>query len=159
MHVAAAVELRDRLGGELISEITPGCCGVVWCSWWTVSQRKVILDQHLDIPEAGINKVPRQDRKAALPGSLLGGRSTTASSVEHLLQQLLRQRLRRHSANTCSGRPDERHVESPRQHEHSRAGGGISVAARDSCGSPSDRGNRARQRGANPPRYIEIGFC
>jgi hypothetical protein len=23
------------------------------------------------------------------------------------------------------------------------------VAARDSCGSPSDRGNRARQRGAN----------
>ena len=103
-------------------------------------QRKVILDQHLDITEAGINKVPRQDRKTSLPRSLFGRRSTTASAVKHLLQQLLHQRLRRHPTNACSGRPDERHVDFPK------------AARTQSCGWGHVRGSNGKLRKSVGPQ-------
>jgi hypothetical protein len=54
-------------------------------------QRKVILDQHLDVAEPCIGKIRGEYWKTPTPRSLLCWRRTAAGPIEHLFQQLLDQ--------------------------------------------------------------------
>jgi hypothetical protein len=90
------------------------------CEW------EVVLHKHLDFAETGINEISRKCRKALPPRRLFGWRRASTGLVQHLLQQLLDERLGFLATNAIGGRPDKRQVGSPAQHETSRAGGDIS---------------------------------
>jgi hypothetical protein len=90
------------------------------CEW------EVVFHKHLYFAETGINEVSCKCRKALPPRRLFGWRRPSTGLVQHLLQELLDERLGILTAYAIGGRPDNRQVGSPAQHESSRAGGDIS---------------------------------
>jgi hypothetical protein len=86
----------------------------------------VVFDEHLDITEACVVKIDRKCWQALSPSRLFGWARATAGLIQHLLEKLLYEGLGCLATNAICSRPDERQVESPGQHEASRAGGDMS---------------------------------
>ena len=86
---------------------------------------ELVLDQHLDVAEAGVDEVCPEAGDAALPGPALGGGRGVPGRDRHLLRQVVRE-LCLGRRQPLRGRAEQEHgQDSPEQHEV-RAGGGMS---------------------------------
>lgn len=73
-------------------------------------ERQVVLDQDLDVVQAGLDEVLREDREAAFPGGDLGGGGAVAGVVSHLFCQSDRQRpVHRQRGEAGGGVAEQRH--------------------------------------------------
>ncbi len=130
---APLLELDDHVGGMARLRMAPGEHDVRAFA----GEGQLVLDEHLDVVQAGVEQVCPQGREAAAPGALLGGGRRAPGLDDHLLGQVVRQaRLIR--GQPSGGGAEQVHGQDPKQHESTRAGGGVSVVeARRAAMTPS----------------------
>lgn len=86
---------------------------------------ELVLKEHLDVTEASIEQVGSQRGDAPHPGPALRCSRYSASTQGELLGQVVRQ-VCLIGGQPLGGGAEQVHGQVPRQHESTRAGGGVS---------------------------------
>ena len=88
-------------------------------------QWELVFEDDLDISETRVDQVGTKGRDAAAPRALLTGARSAASLDDHLLREVVRE-IGFKRRQPLSGGAEQMHGRVPRQHEVTRAGGGMS---------------------------------
>jgi hypothetical protein len=125
------LQLEDDVGRAVSAGVAPGEDDVDPLA----AQGELVLDEHLDLVQAGLQQVVGQDAQARVPGPHLGGGSAALHLERHLLgQDRTQPAARREVSETSRGGAEQRQGQSPGSTNRF-----VRVEACPGCGSLSGR--------------------